>query len=127
MFGVDPRRRQTSQSILAGDSFIRGCGLPWCHIGTVPKGAYSLVIAVNDAGNRIDQRRQDTGPDAVPARHHRRYRASPAARAPTEKARCLDQGCGLCRDGGSVSERQRGRDAAGKRPSDHVRGSAVHP
>jgi hypothetical protein len=32
--------------IFGGDSFIRGCGLPWCGIGTVAKGAYDLTVAV---------------------------------------------------------------------------------
>lgn len=31
---------------VGGDSFIRGCGLDWSHIGSVPKGAYSILIAI---------------------------------------------------------------------------------
>ncbi|MDI6029069.1 ATP-binding protein [Corticibacterium sp. UT-5YL-CI-8] len=31
---------------VGGDSFIRGCGLPWCSIGTIPKGAYGLTVAI---------------------------------------------------------------------------------
>lgn len=31
---------------VGGASFLRGCGLAWSHLGDIPKGSYSITIAV---------------------------------------------------------------------------------
>lgn len=52
---------------VGGDSYIRGCGLEWTPIGTVPKGSYLLTVAITTPAIALIS--DGKTPDLTPFRH----------------------------------------------------------